>query len=362
MTPLHLMAWLIAFMGAAFSAPLTIRLYYLLGWIDDPRRNTEAKTTHDRPVPRGGGLVVAVGIAAVALLLLPLTAALKGILFGGLLLLISGTLDDRYNINPYIRYGINIVAALCVILSGVGVEYVTNPFGDGVIMLNHWLVNVPWFGGAKEISLLADGIALLWIVWNMNAVNWAKGVDGQLPGFATIAAFIIALLSLRFHGDTSQGVVTLLALGVSGAYAGLLVWNVFPQRLMPGYAGGSLAGYFLAVLAILGGAKLATALLLLALPTADGIFTITRRLAAGRSPFWGDRGHLHHRLLDAGWNKQRIALFYWIATLGFGLLALQLDSRQKFYALFAAAILFVALLLWATRSISSSKQPDRASG
>ncbi len=342
----RLLPWLVSFWIATLSAPLVIALYQRLGWIDDPKQKPEAKTTHREPVPRGGGLVVMAGIVAAGFFFQPFSPALWGIALGALILLISGTLDDHYDLNPYLRYLLNIAAGLSVILGGVSINFVTNPVGPGVIDFTSQAWQMSIFGWSITLALLANGLALFWIVWNMNAVNWSKGVDGQLPGFVSIAAFFIALLSLRFQADITQGVVTALALAVSGAYAGLLVWNMYPQKMMPGYAGGSLAGYFLAVLAILSGAKIATALLLLAIPTADGLFTVTRRLAAGKSPFWGDRGHLHHRLLDLGWGRRRIALFYWLTTLIFGLIALQLNSQAKTYALVAAGTLFVLLLLW----------------
>lgn len=353
-------AFLFSFFLSTLAGPLVIALYKKLRWIDDPKQHPEPKTVHKTPVPRGGGLVVAIGIAAAALFMWPLQLPLIGVFAGALILLVSGTLDDRFNISPYIRYILNIIAGLCVIASGVGIDFVTNPFGPGVISLTTLGPSLTL--GGQTFSILADGLALLWIVWNMNAVNWSKGVDGQLPGFVSIAAFFIALLSLRFQADQTQGMVTLLALAVSGAYAGLLLWNAYPQKMMPGYAAGSLAGYFLAVLAILSGAKIATALLLLAIPTADGLYTMTRRIASGRSPFWGDRGHLHHRMLDAGWGKRRIAVFYWTSTFLFGCLALQLDSRSKAYAMMAAGIVFILLILWLRHSITFSKPLDRGSG
>lgn len=341
-----LLPFIVSMAAATASGPIVMMVYRWLGWIDDPNSKKEAKTTHTKPVPRGGGLVVAAGLLAAAPFYQPITPAFWGIAAGALILLISGTLDDRFDINPYLRYLLNLLAAGCVIAGGVGIDFVTNPLGNGVINLNQYIVEFSLFGWLLVFSLVADGFALLWIVWNMNAVNWSKGVDGQLPGFVAIAAFFISLLSLRFQADTTQGMVTVLALAVSGAYAGLLVWNVYPQKMMPGYAGGSLAGYFLAVLAILSGAKIATALLLLAIPTADGLFTVTRRIATGRSPFWGDRGHLHHRLLDIGWGRRRIAVFYWLTTLLFGLIALQLNSQAKTYALVAVGILFALLIVW----------------
>jgi UDP-GlcNAc:undecaprenyl-phosphate GlcNAc-1-phosphate transferase len=357
-----LIAWLSSFIAAALSAPFVMAMYKKIGWIDNPATQSHPKIVHTYPVPRGGGLVVAVGIITGLILTGVIAPKLIGVLIGALILLISGTLDDRYDINPYLRYVFNLVAAGCVVLSGIGIDFITNPLGDGVLQLDLWSYSLTIGPLLLSLSLPGDLLALIWIVWNMNAVNWAKGVDGQLPGFVTIAAIFIALLSLRFIGDVNQTTVALLALSVSGAYAGLLLWNVYPQKMMPGYAAGSLAGYFLAVLAILSGAKIATTLLLLAIPTIDGIFVITRRLATGKSPFWGDRGHLHHRMLDAGWGKRRIAVFYWLATLFFGIIALQLDAREKLYVMMAIVILFTALVVWFKRSITSSKLLDLDNG
>lgn len=353
--------WGLSWLTSVLVAPLVIRVYKKIQWIDDPSVNPVPKTVHRTPVPRGGGLVVAAGILVSAMLLLPWDRALIGVFTGAAILLVSGTLDDKYDIHPLIRWTLNFLAAGCVIAGGVGIDFVTNPLADGILPLRLFVSDVSVMGYTFAFSPIADGLAILWIVWNMNAVNWSKGVDGQLPGFVAIAAAIIALLSLRFQ-DASQWPVTVLALGLSGAYAGLLVWNRYPQKMMPGYAGGSLAGYFLAVFAILSGGKLATVLLLLAIPTADGIFAVVRRLAAGKSPFWGDRGHLHHRLLDSGWSIPQIAGFYWLTTLVFGLLALSLRSQGKLYAIMAAALVFVALLIWLQRSLSSSKPSARVSG
>jgi len=128
----------------------------------------------------------------------------------------------------------------------------------------------------------------------------------------------------------------------------LLIWNFYPQKIMPGYGAGSLAGYFLAVLAILSGAKLATTLMVLAIPTADAIFTIARRLKAGKSPFWGDRGHLHHKLMDVlGWGRRRIAVFYWLSSLSLGVLSLYLPTMGKIITIGITTSLVFIFLIWA---------------
>lgn len=329
-------------------APLVIRFYKKHGWVDDPLKLKHAKKTHLKPVPRGGGIVVLSGILLAALIFLQIDKYLVGILAGGLLLVIGGTLDDIFDIHPLFRLGINILAALIVVGSGIGIPYITNPFGPGVIHLNQPQIPIFIFGKLRTIWILADLFAVLFIVWNMNIVNWAKGVDGQLPGFVSIAAIMIGLLSAQFIDDPTQFNTAHLSFIVAGSYLGLLFWNWYPQKMMPGYGAGSLAGFFLSVLAILSGAKVATTLMVLAIPTADAIFTIARRIMAGKSPFWGDRGHLHHKLMDVlGWGRRRIAVFYWATSLALGWLSLRLETWGKIVTLTLVMGLVFGFLIWA---------------
>lgn len=343
-----MLPFIIAGLISLLAGPVIINWYHRRGWIDDPDQTRHVKKTHNRPVPRGGGLVVWLGIVITSLLLLHLDKYLIGILLGGTLLAVVGFFDDLYNLHPVLRLGLNFLAALIVVGVGIGIPYVTNPFGAGVIHLNQPQLALELFGKTRTIWVLADLFAVLFIVWNMNIVNWAKGVDGQLPGFVSMAAVMIGVLSYQFIDDPTQFNTAYLSFIVAGSYIGLLFWNWYPQRIMPGYGAGSLGGYFLGVLAILSGAKVATTLMVLAIPTADAIFTITRRLIAGKSPFWGDRGHLHHKLLDVlGWGKRRIAIFYWLSSLTLGLLSLYLDTWGKIITLGVVTSLVFAFLIWA---------------
>jgi UDP-GlcNAc:undecaprenyl-phosphate GlcNAc-1-phosphate transferase len=257
-------------------------------------------------------------------------------------------LDDIYDLHPLLRLGTGLIAALMVVGVGIGIPYISNPLAGGVIHLNQPQLPIFIFGKLRTIWILADAFALVFIIWTMNIVNWSKGVDGQLPGYVSMAAVMIGLLSSRFIDDPTQFTSASLAFIVAGAYLGLLIWNWYPQKMMPGYGGGALAGYFLSVLAILSGAKVATTLMVLAIPTADAVFTIARRIAAGKSPFWGDRGHLHHKLLDVlGWGRRRIALFYWFSSLVMGLLSLYLSTWGKIVTIIIVTGLVFSFLVWA---------------
>ena len=203
---------------------------------------------------------------------------------------------------------------------------------------------------SHSILVWADLFAIFWIVWCMNMVNWSKGVDGQMPGFVAISAFVLGLLSFRFltAGDPRQWTTAVLAGITAGAFLGFLPFNFFPQRIMPGYGGGTLAGYLLAVLSILSEAKVGTAILVLGIPMIDAFYTMGRRVWAGKSPFWYDRGHLHHRLLDIGWGRRRIALFYWGVSVILGVIAFFLNSSQKLFAILLVAVILGGIILWVT--------------
>jgi UDP-GlcNAc:undecaprenyl-phosphate GlcNAc-1-phosphate transferase len=259
-----------------------------------------------------------------------------------------GFLDDKYDLNPYLRLVIQFLAAGAPIAAGIGIAFISNPF-NGTVDLSHPRIAFELFGRIHSIWLLSDLFALLWIVTLMNFINWgAKGVDGQLSGVAAIAALTLALFSLRFSADITQWPVIILASITAGAFFGFLPWHIYPQKIMPSFIGSNLAGYLLGILAILSTAKVGTLLVVLGVPLIDSGYTLIRRIINGKSPVWGDRGHLHHRLLDLGWSKPKVAAFYWLITLLLGILALNLNTTSKFYTMVGVAILLGGLILWLT--------------
>ena len=340
-------SFLSSFLFALLITPLIIRFYRRHHWVDDPQKNLHIKKTHSEAVPRGGGLVIFTATLFGALLILNFDRYLWAIFLGAGLLSLIGFIDDLYDISPYARLVTGLLASLIVVGAGIGIAYVSNPLGSGVIHLDQPQFNFMLFGERRSIWILSSLFAIFFIMWNMNIINWAKGVDGQLPGFVAVSCLFIAILANRFADNPTQFNVANLALIVAGAFTGLLVWNFYPQKIMPGYGAGSLAGYFLSVLAILSGAKVATTLMVLAIPTADGIFTIVRRLAAGKSPFWGDRGHLHHKLIDYyGWGRRRVAIFYILSSATLGFLSLYLNTLGKIIAITVTSLIVFGFLVY----------------
>jgi UDP-GlcNAc:undecaprenyl-phosphate GlcNAc-1-phosphate transferase len=166
-----------------------------------------------------------------------------------------------------------------------------------------------------------------------------------MPGIASIAAIFIGIASLRFPILTETNlIVSQASFIVAGASVGFLFYNFYPAKIFPGYSA-TILGFMLGVLSIISGVKLATAVLVMGVPTADAIFTITRRIIARKSPFRHDKGHLHHLLLDLGLGQRRIAFFYWSMSLLLGLFALNLSSRGKLFAIILVLVIVGAVIL-----------------
>lgn len=331
-------AILVSAVISCFFTPLVRRFFVLSGWVENPlqKHQKTRNATASSSVPRGGGLPIFLAILFTSILFLPLNKPLLGILLAAIVALIIGLIDDVKDVRPTIRLLTNSLSAAIVVASGIGIAYISNPFG-GVINLSSWLVS--------------DLLAIFWIVTCMNVVGWSGGIEGQLPGFVSISAIFIGILGLRFSQDITQWPVIILAGATAGAYLGFLPFNFFPQKIQVGYSGKSLAGFFLAVLAILSGAKLATVILLLGIPIIDAVFVVLKRLFSGRSPLIGGPDHLHHYLLRIGWSRPRISLFYWTISFLLGFLSLFLNSQQKFYVFIGLVFLFLGLVLKVSRRI-----------
>lgn len=327
----------VAFVISFLVTPVVIKYAKKLKIMDDPKKNNHPKVIHTTPIPRGGGIPVFIAILFASLLFIPIDRHLVAILLGASIIFIMGFLDDRYDLNPYVRLGLGFLAAIIPISQGIGISFLTNPLG-GIIDLSN--------------PLISDMFALIWIVFMMNMVNMgAKGIDGQLSGVTVISAITITALSFYYSTDITQWPVILLSSITAGAFFGFLLWHKYPQKIMPGYGGSTLAGYMLAVASILSTTKVGTLIVVLGIPLIDTGYTIIRRLLSGKSPVWGDRGHLHHRLLDSGLSKKQVSEVYWSLTAILGILALNLNSTYKLYT-----IIGVALVLGGTILILTKKQ------
>lgn len=335
---------LIAFLITAVLTYCLIPLIKKLGILDDPTTHQHPAMLHHKPIPRAGGVPFFLGVLITGIFFLPVTPITIALFSAAFIALVVGVLDDMFDISPYIRLTSNVVVGGILVLSGVGINFVTNPLG-GVLHLDTFVLPFTILGLHFIISL-SDIIALVWIVWVMNMLNWSKGVDGQMPGIVAISSIVIGILSLRFPvADTNSLIAAHLSFIIAGASLGFLVFNKFPAKIFPGYSATSIY-LLLSVVSILSGAKLATAILVMGVPMIDGVFTIFRRVIKGKSPFKHDKKHLHHILFKLGWGQQKIALFYWCISAILGAISLLLTSQGKIYVIIMLCVIVGGGLLF----------------
>jgi len=355
MLDLILPSVLITFFLSLLLNPVVIRIAKILNLMDDPKKHNHPAIIHSKPIPRAGGLSIYIAILISSLIFLPLNKIFISMLFAGFIVVVLGLFDDKYDLSPYARFIINILCAAIVVFSGVNIFFVTNPFGG---ILNFSNIDFSLLSYSLSVPL-GSILAIIWIVWVMNMLNWSKGVDGQMPGIAAVSAIIIGLASLRFPILEPMNMeISKMAFIVAGAALGFLVFNFYPAKIFPGYSA-TILGFLIGSLSIIYSVKIATAFLVMGVPMVDAFFTITRRILSKKSPFLHDRGHLHHILLDLGLSQRAIAIFYWVMSMFLGYVALNFSTRGKLFAIMLLIIIatgFIIMLRFAVKSDFFSKK------
>ena len=345
-----ILALVVACIVSALVVPFVIKFAKKAKLLDDPKTHLHPAILHKKPIPRAGGLAIFAGILVASAIFIKFDNFIMTIMLGGAIVVLIGVIDDKYDISPYFRFLINIITAGIAVYAGVTVPFITNPAG-GIFHFTNFEFQL-----LGLIFHLGDIIAIIWIVWVMNMLNWSKGVDGQMPGIAVISALVIGIASLRFVDVEQISFTTsLLSFIVAGASLGFLFFNFYPAKIFPGYSA-TILGYFIGILSITSGVKLATAVLVMGVPTVDAIITIIRRIMSKRSPFWHDRGHLHHLLLNYGLGHRSIAIFYWLMSFLLGVVALSVSSRGKLFAIILVVVV-VAGFVFMLR-IAGDKQDE----
>ena len=321
--------------------PLARRIGERGGWF----RRPGGRHIHTRPIARSGGLALALAMTAalVLLLLLPISRPAGETLRVGLLIvapLLALALmlrDDLREMPPGAKLVVQFVTAAVVVLPWFLGPNLQPPPG---LLIDQ--VQTPFWGTVSLPLVVAVLFTLLWIVGMMTTVNLLDGVDGLAGGVTAIAALLLFVHTLRL----GQYSLAPLPLALVGACLGFLPYNFHPARVFMGDSGAIYLGYSLAILSIVGGAKIATALLVLGVPILDVAWVLIFRLSRGRSLARADRGHLHHRLLDLGLSQVQIVGLFYAFSAGAGLLALLLPTPlSKFIALAVMAV-GIGVLLW----------------
>lgn len=303
------------------------------------------KKIHKKVTPKMGGLALFLAFNMVLLIYMYMSNELTaghvmrkyvwGMLIGGGFLMLGGILDDKYDFKPRYQLIWPVLAIFSVGISGIGIDWITNPFGDGQWHLAKYQVDLLWFHGLPyRVTFLADIFTFIWLMGMMYTTKVMDGLDGLVTGITTIGALFIFVVSLM--NQDIQADVALLAIIFVGVCLGFLVFNFNPAAIFLGEGGSTYTGFILGTLSIISGSKVAVTLMLMSLPILDVAWTIIRRRMDKQSFSLADRKHLHHRLLDAGFSVKKACLFLWgISAI---LAAVGLYLQQQGLALFILGI------------------------
>lgn len=339
-------------LAADVLIPWVARLAYRLGRVDQP----DARKVHTVPIPRLGGIAIFLGfLVSVAMTewlvpgsLFDFEGSIKGLLVGATLMFALGVADDLRPLNAKLKLSLQIVAAIVAFWLGVRVEFLSNPLGSGI-----WILP----------AAIALPLTVAWIVGVTNTINLIDGLDGLAAGVSLIAAATLGVIALQ----TNQPFSALLALSLAGATIGFLRYNFNPAKIFMGDGGAYFLGFTLAAISITGVLKLVAAvalvlpIIILGVPIFDTTFAIVRRVWNRRPIFSPDRGHLHHRLLDAGLSQRRTVIVIYGISLLLGGTALTLLNFQGGQTMIAAAALFLVWGAWSlfkgTRETKNKETP-----
>lgn len=317
--------------------PVAIKIAKKYGLMDDPLTHKHPAMLLTKPIPRIGETAFFVGFLVPLIIFVPILSSQKviGILLGVIICVILGIIDTKRDPHPLLRLGVQIAAVFVVSLSGIIMIYLPNPFG-GAINLDQFRFSFD-FLGTHSVYYLSVIAAAIWMGWVMNFMSWGNGTDGVYGGLVTLSSLAIALLMLQaLPDDPSLDIYIKIASIVTGTGIAMTIYTWPPQKLLWGF-GAIAPALIIAALSIIGSTKISTTLFVLLIPFLDAIFAIVRRIRRGQLPIWGDREHLHHKLLDMGWSKQQVAIFYWSGTIVLFMFALASSGQTKalYFATFA---------------------------
>jgi UDP-GlcNAc:undecaprenyl-phosphate/decaprenyl-phosphate GlcNAc-1-phosphate transferase len=252
-----------------------------------------ARKVHAVPIPRIGGMAMAIGVLLAAIIVVPLQPADRYFLIAGGILIVFGALDDRFDLDYRIKMAAQVLAAGIVVFAGdTQIHAITL---EDRIPLPDW-VSVP--------------LTVVFLVGITNAINLADGLDGLAGGTTFLCLCALAMLAYS-DGHLSA---TALALAFAGAVLGFLRFNTFPASIFMGDAGSQLLGFAVGVLSLRvtqsgnSDVSAATPILLLALPILDTLSVMVQRVSEGRSPFSADKNHIHHKLLALGFDHHEAVM------------------------------------------------------
>lgn len=299
-----------------------------------------ARTVHTQPMPVLGGVAIFVAFVATVLHRAGLGQDLLGLFLGLAIIFVVGVRDDIRELAPLPKFLGQAAAAAVAVYLGIRIEFVTNPFGPGMIYLGPWGIPLTFF----------------WILAMTNVVNFLDGLDGLAAGVSSIASAALFVVAAA----RGQALAATLAIALAGSAVGFLPYNFNPAKIFMGDAGAMLLGFAIAAVSVEGALKGAATIALvipmftLGVPILDTAFAIARRVHNGTPFYQADREHLHHRLLDKGFSHRGAVVFIYLLS---GVLASFAVLMARVHILTTSAYLACAVILAAALAVASQLVP-----
>lgn len=328
------------------------------GWLDMPAE----RRVHKAPVPRLGGVAIFLAFVITSAFLYVTMYGLQQkevvtywlFLLASLLIVAVHAYDDVKGLKPLPKLLAQTLSVLIILgpfngkFNGVLLFGFSNPFRA---INAHG--SIPWYRQAElvlfihhpDITWLAIPAVLFtwfWMVGMMNTVNFIDGLDGLATGVVAITGIFITIISWMLV----QQSIAILAAIFTGATLGFLPHNWNPAKIFMGDTGSQFLGLALAVLSIIGGAKIALALMVLGIPILDVAVVAINRIRRGQHPLHYDKTHLHHRFLATGLSVRQICYVMYGLTIVFGILALDLPLIYKPLGILLVGATMTGLIVW----------------
>lgn len=283
-----------------------------------------------------------------------LTTQMWGIILGVIVLMISGAIDDKFDLSSKQQFFFQILASIITVIAGTSITFIQVMGVE--IDLN--LFSKEFFLGDLIYNFVfpADLFTVFWIVTIINALNWVFGIDALGEGITIITSITIMFIAVK----TGRPELAILPAALGASLFGYLPYNFPPSKIISGTIGTSSYGFLVAVLATISGAKISTAILLLTLPLFDMFWVIIYRLSHFKNvpllkrPFQKGRIHLHHRLINAGYTIKETVV---IETSAMAVIAILAYYLAGFGAKLLSVSIFMAIIaLIASITVLSSRK------
>ena len=319
--------------------PIIRKMSLLKGFFDRPGR----RKIHRKKMPTLGGIAICISFLAAMLMafrfapqyMQEFSYKFIGLCIGGFIIIVLGIFDDIRGLNARLKFLIQILAALVLVIYGLEIAEITNPVGDKI-----------------SLGIFGFLLTIVWVVGITNAINLLDGLDGLAAGITGIVAFFLSLVAMKQHNF----VVAFLASALVGSAIGFLPFNFYPARIFMGNSGSMFLGIILSVIAIEGYQKSKTVIALIipiiamGIPIIDTSLAIVRRLVEKRRIFQADKSHIHHHMLIEEKSQRRAVLSLYFLSFCFGLIAFSFTGFKGIFIIIALVLVVLVTFNWMKES------------